>query len=100
MENAGYQVDLVGNGLEAVEAVKNFPYDVILMDIHMPEMDGLEATKIIREMEGDISNIPIIALTADAMAGDKEKYLASGMDDYASKPFDPEQLFAAIGRHI
>ena len=89
-------VDVVGNGLEAVEAVMRSPYDVILMDIQMPEMDGLDATRKIRELPGSASEIPIIALTANAMKGDREKYLASGMNDYVSKPIDPNVLFGTI----
>ena len=89
-------VDVVGNGLEAAEAVMRSPYDVILMDIQMPEMDGLDATRKIRELPGSASEIPIIALTANAMKGDREKYLASGMNDYVSKPIDPNVLFGTI----
>ena len=89
-------VDVVGNGLEAVEAVMRSPYDVILMDIQMPKMDGLDATRKIRELPGSASEIPILALTANAMKGDREKYLASGMNDYVSKPIDPNVLFGTI----
>lgn len=100
LENGGYHVDVVSNGLEAVVAVDNYPYDVVLMDIFMPEMDGLTATKKIREMLGEVSKIPIIAVTADAMAGEREKYLAAGLTDYISKPFNEDQLFGAITRCI
>lgn len=100
LESAGHRVDVVSNGVEAIEAVTAFPYDLILMDIFMPEMDGLTATKRIRAMPGEVSNIPIIALTADAMAGEREKYLAAGMNDYLSKPFEMQQLLRTIKRCI
>ena len=90
----------MSNGAEAVEAVEAYPYDLILMDIFMPEMDGLTATRKIREMSGEVSKIPIIALTANAMAGDRDKYLAAGMNDYVSKPFETNQLFGTIKRCI
>lgn len=96
LESAGHRVDVVSNGFEAIEAVTAFPYDLILMDIFMPEMDGLTATKRIRAMRGEVSSIPIIALTADAMVGEREKYLAAGMNDYLSKPFETQQLLRAI----
>ncbi|GLS91298.1 hypothetical protein GCM10007916_23670 [Psychromonas marina] len=79
-------VDVVANGHEAIEAVQNKQYDIILMDISMPEMDGMTATKVIRELPGAVSKIPIIALTAHTLSGDKERFLAAGMDDYLSKP--------------
>ena len=96
LESAGHHVDVVANGLEALDAVQNVGYDVVLMDIQMPEMDGIAATRAIRDLDGEVSDIPIIALTADAMAGDREKYLACGMNNYLSKPFEPRQLDAVI----
>lgn len=96
LEKAGYVVDVVSDGAEAVEAVKSFPYHVILMDIRMPVMDGLAATREIRALPGVEANVPIIALTADAMLGDEQEYLSAGMNSYASKPFDPDKLFATI----
>lgn len=96
LEQAGYTVDIVSDGAEAVEAVKTFPYHVVLMDIRMPVKDGIEATRDIRALPGPESHIPIIALTADAMVGDAEKYLSAGMSAYTSKPFDQAKLFAAI----
>ena len=94
----GHRVDIVANGAEAVEAVSTRPYDVVLMDVQMPEMDGIEATAAIRELPDQLSRIPIIALTANAMKGDREKYLAAGMDDYVSKPIDMHDLFEAVAR--
>jgi two-component system, sensor histidine kinase len=96
LEDAGHHVDVVENGEEAVNAVATGTYDVVLMDVHMPVMDGIEATKAIRQLAGDKSSIPIIALTANAMVGDREKYIAAGMNDYASKPFDPNVLLATV----
>ena len=98
LEKAGHRVFLVGNGVEAVNAVISTPYDLVLMDFQMPEMDGVTATRRIRELEAPGTRIPIIALTANAMKGDRENYLEAGMDDYVSKPIEPRLLFAAIQR--
>jgi CheY-like chemotaxis protein len=94
----GHRVDVANNGIEAVKAIEKIPYDVVLMDVQMPEMDGVEATSKIRTLPGENANIPIIALTANAMRGDREKYLAAGMNDYVSKPVDKNKLMAAIAR--
>ncbi|NQU71410.1 MAG: response regulator [Rhodospirillales bacterium] len=94
----GYMVDVAENGLEGVQAVINGYYDIVLMDIQMPEMNGVEATREIRALDGDKSSIPIIAVTAHAMHGDRETYLAAGMNDYVSKPIDPKLLLDAINR--
>lgn len=96
LEGAGHSVDVADNGADAVKAVKNASYDVVLMDVHMPVMDGMVATTEIRQLPGDASKIPIIALTANAMVGDRDRYIAHGMDDYASKPFVPEKLLLTI----
>jgi PAS domain S-box-containing protein len=98
LEAAGHQVEVVDDGLQAVHAVRSKPYDVILMDISMPEMDGVQATRRIRELEGPESQIPIIALTANAMKGDREKFLAAGMTDYLSKPIHIKSLIMALER--
>lgn len=95
---AGHRCDLVGNGLEAVAAVQARPYDLVIMDIQMPEMDGISATQRIRALGGPYEALPIIALTANAMKGDREQYLAAGMDDYVAKPIEPTHLNAAIAR--
>jgi PAS domain S-box-containing protein len=100
LRTRGHEVDLVSNGVEALDAVGAQAYDLILMDILMPEMDGLTATKQIRAMHGDASRTPIIALAADGMAGERENYLAAGMNGYLSKPFDMNQLFATIKRVV
>ncbi len=96
LTRAGHSVDVAGNGLEAVEAIRNRPYDIVLMDVHMPEMGGLEATQRIRNMSGDVSKIPIIALTANAMKGDRERFIQGGMNDYVAKPVDAALLFEKI----
>jgi two-component system, sensor histidine kinase and response regulator len=97
----GFSVDVVENGRMAVEAVFSSTYDVVLMDVQMPEMDGLEATQEIRRRETENgSRIPIIALTAHAMKGDMERFLEAGMDDYVAKPIRQEELHAAISKLV
>jgi CheY-like chemotaxis protein len=92
LRKAGHDVEAVENGLQAVRAVRRTEYDVILMDVQMPELDGVQATKQIRALPPPKCDVPIIALTAHAMAGAKEEYLRAGMDDYCSKPIAPEVL--------
>jgi CheY-like chemotaxis protein len=93
----GHVVTTVPNGRLAIERATKEPFDVILMDVQMPEVSGLEATTAIREHErGTGRRIPILALTASAMAGDREECLAAGMDAYVSKPLRPDELFATI----
>jgi CheY-like chemotaxis protein len=106
LEKRGHEVQTVGNGREALQALACERFDVVLMDVQMPEMDGLEATAAIREMEkGTGRRIPIVAMTAHAMKGDRERCLGAGMDDYVSKPVEPKSLNAVIeqwgslGRH-
>ncbi len=88
------------NGAEAVDKFTRYPVDLIFMDIHMPELDGFQATKRIREIEKGIKHTPIIALTAVALAGDREKCLANGMDDYISKPFRKEDLLKVLRKYL
>jgi CheY-like chemotaxis protein/HPt (histidine-containing phosphotransfer) domain-containing protein len=100
LESLGYRCDLVSNGHEAVEAALRFPYDAILMDCQMPEMDGFAATAEIRRREGDTRHIPIIALTADVLEDARRKCLQAGMDAYVTKPLRREQLAAALERWV
>ena len=95
LRKRGHRVKIVANGRLAVEAVREGSYDVVLMDIQMPELDGLEATREIRALLGP-QPLHIIALTADAMEGERERCLAQGMDDYVTKPFKAFQLYAAV----
>ena len=98
----GYRADVVADGAEVIKALTTIPYDLVLMDVQMPEMDGYEATLHIRDLQSAVANhqIPIIAMTANAMQGDKEKCLAAGMNDYISKPISPDALAAAIERWL
>ncbi len=98
----GHRVDTVANGREALEALSRAPYDIVLMDVHMPEMDGLEATRRIRLAEAAgrrRGRLPIVALTASALEGDKQICIEAGMDDFLSKPLDPEQLRSVLARY-
>jgi CheY-like chemotaxis protein len=93
LERRGHRVTVTANGREAVEALANQTFDLVLMDLQMPKMDGFEATAVIREREmHDGGHIPIIALTANAMKGDRERCLAARMDGYLSKPIVPQEL--------
>ncbi len=96
LKRAGYSVDAVENGAKAIQVLKHTTYNLILMDVQMPEMNGFEATQVIREREGDRKHTPVIAMTAHAMKGDKERCLKAGMDDYISKPIEPQELIDAI----
>jgi CheY-like chemotaxis protein len=102
LKKFGYQVDAVGNGRAALHHLSANPCDLVLMDVQMPEMDGFETTRAIRGGRSDIPDrdIPIIAMTAHAMQGDRERCLEAGMDDYISKPIAPERLFDTITRHL
>jgi len=99
LKSAGALVDIANNGKEAVEAVLQRTYDAVLMDVQMPVMGGFEATRTIRATDG-FSALPIIAMTAHAMQGAREDCLAAGMNDYISKPIDPVQLFAVLGKWV
>lgn len=102
LEKRGYEVDTVDNGREAVEALDRVRYDLVFMDCHMPQMDGYRATEEIRRREmsgaGESGHVPIVALTASALAGDAEKCFAAGMDGFVAKPVRPEQLDEALER--
>jgi CheY-like chemotaxis protein len=100
LEKLGCRVDVAANGREAVEMVGFLPYDAIFMDCQMPEMDGFEATQEIRRREGSSVHRPIIAMTANAMQGDRERCLDAGMDDYVSKPIRKADLIEALERRL
>jgi CheY-like chemotaxis protein len=103
LESLGYAVQTVETGRQAVEAVRATAYDLVLMDLHMPELDGFAATAAIRQQEqaaGQKRCLPIVALTADGMAEDAEKSLAAGMDDHLSKPLTMERLAAVVERWL
>ncbi len=98
LEKAGHRVRVTGNGKEALAALEREAFDLVLMDVQMPEMGGFEATGIIREREkGSGRHVPVIAMTAHAMKGDRERCLAAGMDDYLAKPVQREELLRVLG---
>jgi len=93
----GHSVAVAHNGREALERIEAQPFDLVLMDVQMPELDGLEATAAIREREKTTGgHIPIVAMTAHAMRGDQERCLAAGMDGYVSKPINVKELFSVV----
>jgi len=119
LKKMGLRADAVANGAEAIIALETLPYDLVLMDVQMPEMDGIEATKIIRNYELGITNkaqtdassslfvirnssfvIPIIAMTAHAMQGDRERCLEAGMNDYVTKPVSPKELAKVLEKWL
>ncbi|HXB09143.1 MAG TPA: PAS domain S-box protein [Puia sp.] len=101
LESWDFEVVIANNGREALDALEKTFFDCILMDVQMPEMDGIEATHHVRRLPDPVkANIPIIALTANALKGDSEKYLAAGMTDYLAKPFDEARLFRVISRNL
>ena len=97
LQQMGYRADLASNGIEAIECVARQTYDVVLMDVQMPEMDGLEASRRITRRWPAAQRPRIIAMTANAMQGDRELCLAAGMDDYLTKPIRVEALVTALG---
>jgi CheY-like chemotaxis protein len=98
LERLGYRADVVANGLEVLEALQRQPYDVVLMDVQMPELDGVAATRAIRERDEPARQPWIIAMTANAVQGDREAYLDAGMDDYLSKPVRVSSLVESLLR--
>ena len=102
LKKVGYRADAVANGKEAVNALKEIPYDLVLMDCQMPEMDGYEATHFIRNPDTGVINaaVPVVAMTAHAMKGDREKCLDAGMDDYLAKPIQPQELVEMVEKWL
>jgi CheY-like chemotaxis protein len=100
LQGAGLNVTVANNGQEGVDAAKKKQYDAILMDIQMPVMDGYTASREIRNLQSEIRKVPIIAMTAHAMAGDEQKSIEAGMNDHVTKPIDPDQLFATLQRWV
>jgi CheY-like chemotaxis protein len=102
LKKLGYSAEAVANGLEAIAALRSIPYDMVLMDCQMPEMDGFEATEIIRQPGSDVLNpqVTVIAMTANAMQGDRERCMACGMNDYLSKPVRSEALAEMLERWL
>ncbi len=100
LRKMGYRFEVVGNGLEALRALEEFHFDLVLMDCQMPEMDGYEASTRIRKMESQISQIPIVALTANAMKGDREACLNAGMNDHITKPINPKALRSILTKYL
>jgi two-component system, sensor histidine kinase and response regulator len=96
LEKAGHRIDMVEDGAAAVEAVRRGEYDLVLMDVQMPGLDGLAATRRIRELEVAKAGVPVVAITANAMPGDDDRCLAAGMNDYITKPFDRARLIAKV----
>lgn len=101
LQGTGWRVTAVADGSAAAEALRSEPFDLVLMDVQMPGLDGFEAARLIREREGSgRTRVPIIGLTAHALAGDRERCLDAGMDDYLSKPVEPEVLFTMVERWV
>lgn len=100
IESWGLEVEIAVNGREAVDKVLQSDYDLILMDIQMPEMDGVEATCMIRQLPSQKASIPIVALTANFLKGDRERFKAAGMNDFLPKPFNESTLFVVISNNI
>jgi CheY-like chemotaxis protein len=96
LQQMGYRADLASNGIEAIECVERQPYDLVLMDVQMPEMDGLEASRRITSKYPAHQRPRIVAMTANAMQGDREACLAAGMDDYVTKPIRVDALVSAL----
>ncbi len=96
LAKAGHAIEVAENGMAAVEAIQRADYDLVLMDIQMPVMGGVEATRRIRAIGGAFAEIPIIAMTAHAMQGARDEYLAAGMSDYIAKPFKPKEFLAMV----
>jgi CheY-like chemotaxis protein len=100
LEKIGIRADVAGNGREAIEMFKTIPYDIIFMDCQMPEMNGYEAATELRRLEGPNRRVPIVALTAEAVVGCREKCINAGMDDFLAKPVKLEDLITTLEKHL
>jgi two-component system sensor histidine kinase/response regulator len=100
LEKRGFAADIAGSGVEAVEAVSRTPYDLVLMDCHMPEMDGFDATRSIRQRETQGKRLAIVALTGGSQSTERDQCIEAGMDDYLSKPIMEDALDAALSRWL
>lgn len=100
LARAGHTATIARDGEQALAMVRSGEFDLVLMDVQLPGMDGVSATRHIRDLQGANADVPVIALTANAMAGDRDRYIAAGMNDYVSKPIDAKELFAAIARQL
>jgi CheY-like chemotaxis protein len=102
LEEFGYNYAVANNGQEALQLIKSEDFDLVLMDVQMPGIDGFEATHFIREWEKERGerHIPVIGMTAHALAGDRERCLAVGMDDYIAKPFHPDEFKNKLEKHL
>lgn len=100
LDEFGLTYEMVESGAEAVLRLAAKAYDLVLMDIMMPELDGVETSKRIREMRGPVAEVPILALTAHTTQGDREDYLVAGMDGYVSKPIRGREFFAALAPYL
>ncbi|MBF0398047.1 MAG: response regulator [Desulfobacterales bacterium] len=102
LKKFGFKADAVSNGKEAIQSLEMIDYDIVLMDVQMPEMDGFEATKIIRDINSNVKrhNVPVVAMTAHAMQGDKERCIEAGMNDYITKPINPKKLLEVIEKFL
>jgi CheY-like chemotaxis protein len=98
LEKAGHQIDVVNDGAAAVETLRRRDYDLVLMDVQMPGVDGLEATRRIRQLVSDRASVPVIAITANAWPGDEQRCLAAGMNDYVTKPIDRARLLGKVAQ--
>ncbi len=98
LSTLGCRVDVVANGVEAAAAAENGNYDIVFMDCQMPELDGYGATRQIRSSEAGRKRVPVVAMTANAMQGDREKCIAAGMDDYVSKPVKRDELEVVVSK--
>lgn len=100
LQKVGYSVDVVETGRQAFEAVQKKEYRLVLMDVQMPDVDGFEATKMIRKLSGGVSKVPIVAMTAHVMSGDRDKCIQAGMNDYLSKPLNVEEVITTVKKYV